>query len=434
MSLDPLRAPGAGADGTRRLLVIAYKFPDVILPGGSTRIEKLLKYLPAPWAPVVLSVRVPDEALVEPVHRGPHVHRTGSHYGAFAKAYRAVHLRREGALRRWGIQTARVLKNLVLVPDDAILWWPRAFPEGRRLVRDHGVDAIFASGPPYSGLVLAALLGRATGVPFVADLRDDWAGNPLAGRRNPTQALTELPLERWTMRRSARVVHVTEGSVELYRHRYPELSERMVLIRNGYDEEDVDRIAPARKAAGELRILHAGSLKDGRDPSPLLQAMALLAARDRRYGRIRFRQVGATHRAIQEGASSSRVADQVEWRGPVPRAEAVRLMGDADVLLLLPTPEAPTAIPGKAYEYLRTGRPVLVLSGENETTRFLRGFSGVSVRRPRDVNGIAELLADWFDTGDIPAPDPAAGLPYSRRSQAAQLADLLDEVLAERAR
>lgn len=432
--MRPEPAAGAAGPGERRLLVLAYKFPDLILPGGSTRVEKLVKYLPAPWAPVVLSVEVPDGALAEPVHRGPRVHRTPSHYGAFAQAYRAVHLRQGGGLRRGCIQAARLVKNLVLVPDDAVLWWPRAYPAARRLARTYSAEALFASGPPYSGLVLCALLSRSTGLPFVADLRDDWAGNPLAGRRNPTQALTEFPLERWTLRQAARVIHVTEASRELYRRRYPKLAERMVLLRNGYDEEDFDGAAPRRKEAGELLILHAGSLKDGRDPAPLLRAMALLAARGERYRRIRFVQLGTTHRAVEERAAGYGVGDQAEWRGPVPRAEAARRMGEADALLLLPTPEAPTAVPGKAYEYLRAGRPVLVLSGENETTRFLGAFPGVAVRAPDDTLGLAQLLAEWFESAEVRSPDPAAVLPYSRRSQAAELASLLDAVRAEAAR
>ena len=57
----------------RTVLVVAFKFPDVILPGGSVRVEKFLRYLPQRWRRVVLSVEVPEEALVEEVHRGPEV-------------------------------------------------------------------------------------------------------------------------------------------------------------------------------------------------------------------------------------------------------------------------------------------------------------------------------------------------------------------------
>ncbi|MDW7709331.1 MAG: glycosyltransferase [Deferrisomatales bacterium] len=430
-------APGGRGEETAqalRVLVIAYKFPDVILPGGSTRIEKLLKYLPPPWSPVVLSVQVPDESLVEDVHRGPQVHRTGSHYGAFVRAYRSVNLGRAGVLRRWGIHTVRVLKNLLLVPDDAVLWWPRAYPEALRLAHRYQAQAVLVSGPPFSGLVLGASVGRAARLPFVADLRDDWAGNALAGRRNPVQALTEFPLERWTLRRAARIIHVTEASLDLYRRRYPEIAERMALVRNGYDEEDFAGTSVQPKVPGSLWLLHAGTLKDGRDPSPVFEAMALLARQEPKYRTLRLTQVGATHQEILDRAERLDLAHQTEWIERVPRARVAALLGKADALLLLPTPEAPTAIPGKAYEYLRAGRPLLVVSDENETTQFLRGFSGVAVRSPEDVAGIAGVLSEWFEAAEIPTGDPAAALPYSRRAQAGELAALLDEVRREKIR
>ena len=52
-----------------KLLMLAYKFPDLIVPGGSTRVEKLVKYLPRHGVePHVLSVQVPRTAL-DDVHR-----------------------------------------------------------------------------------------------------------------------------------------------------------------------------------------------------------------------------------------------------------------------------------------------------------------------------------------------------------------------------
>ncbi len=412
----------------RRVLVLVFKFPDVIVPGGSVRTEKFLTYLPNRWAPIVLSVRIPEAALHDPIHRAPFVHRTPSHYGVFARAYRTMHLDGPRGLRARAIDFVRRVKNLVLVPDDALLWWPRALPEALRLVRRHRPEIIFATGPPFSVPLLGSLVSRMAGVPLVADFRDDWAGNPSGNKPGITEALTARAIEGHVIRRAVRVVHVTPASVERYRRRYPAQAERMVLIPNGYDEADFAGLTPGKKPAGRLRILHAGSLKEGRSPLPVLEAIRRLEHERPDCRSIRLTQFGTTHREHLEAVEAAGLSDTVTWGEYLPRREVVRRMVGSDALLLIPTRFSPTAVPGKAYEYLRAGRPLLVMAPESAATRLLAGFRGVVVRDPGDVAGIAGTLEAWFDAADPPAPDPQEALAFSRESQAGELADLLDEV------
>lgn len=408
------------------VLVVAYKFPDVLVPGGSVRVEKFVKYLPSfGWRPVVLTVELPEECLVAPEHRGEDVHRIPSHYGAFVRAYRARYMEEGAAARRGAVEIARRAKNLLLVPDDAVLWWPRAIPAARELIRTHPVKAVFASGPPFSGLLLGRRIARRAAVPFVADFRDDWAGNPLAGERNVVQGMTEYPQESRVVRAAARVVHVTEASVRLYRERYPECAERMVLIANGFDEEDLQDVPSPAPRAGILRLLHAGTLKQSHPLPALFDAMARLGERVRG---VTFHQVGPCHAVHRERARERGLDVATRWTDLVPRREMVSLLGEADVLVLLPQQDAETAVPGKVYEYLRAGRPVLCISRGNEATRFVSGFEGVHVHDVADVAGIAATLARWLAEGPPTPPPPAQVAPYQRKVLTGHLAALLDEV------
>jgi glycosyltransferase involved in cell wall biosynthesis len=410
---------------SRRLLVLAYKFPDLVTPGGSTRVEKFVKYLPRHgWEPLVLSVKLPSGAPVEEVHRGRRVVRTASSYATAVRAYRTRYIEMVPEWRRSLIEIVRRLKNLLFVPDDALMWWPAALPAALRIIRKERPDALFVSGPPFSGLLLGALLRRITGVPFVADLRDDWAGNPLAGPRNSMQALSERPFERLALGSADAILHVTQASLDLYRQRYRRMVMR--LVPNGFDEEEFPEIPPADRRPGRLQLLHLGSLKEGNSPAPLLRAMELLSKRDARYRGIRVRFVGTTHR--EHVGPGSALNGQVEWLDRVPRREALRLMGESDGLVLLPFRNAPTHIPGKTYEYLRSGRPLLVVSEPHETARFLSRFEGPVVHAPGDVQGIAGTLAEWYDRGPPPAVNAEEVSRFSRERLTGELADVLGEV------
>ncbi|MHC4932645.1 MAG: hypothetical protein ACYTGV_10705, partial [Planctomycetota bacterium] len=101
----------------RRVLVLAYKFPDLVTAGGSTRVEKFVKYLPRHgWDPIVLSVKLPPDAPVEEIHRGERVVRTASSYATAVRAYRTRYLDVVPEWRRGLIEMVRRLKNLFCVP------------------------------------------------------------------------------------------------------------------------------------------------------------------------------------------------------------------------------------------------------------------------------------------------------------------------------
>jgi glycosyltransferase involved in cell wall biosynthesis len=155
--------------------------------------------------------------------------------------------------------------------------------------------------------------------------------------------------------------------------------------------------------------------------------MKELADRDARYAGISLSLVGTHHREHVDAAKTVGLNGQVRWIERVPRTDVVARMGACDALVLLPSQDAPTAIPGKAYEYLRAERPVLVVSAPNETTRFLAD-KGPVIRAPDDVAGIAAVLADWFDRADPPAPAAGSVARFARERLAGELGALLGEV------
>ena len=98
----------------------------------------------------------------------------------------------------------------------------------------------------------------------------------------------------------------------------------------------------------------------------MLQALKELID-EKRIGpdQLRVRFTGAWE--VTE-TSCENLAQELEQRGivqrepPVPHDACVRLMMAAEILLIL-QPASPLQIPGKIYEYIATGRPLLVIGG-----------------------------------------------------------------------
>ena len=73
---------------------------------------------------------------------------------------------------------ARSLSRRVLVPDENVAWNLTAIPAAVRIVRKHEIDVVLTTSPPNSVHLIGAAVKRATGVRWVADLRDSIASHP----------------------------------------------------------------------------------------------------------------------------------------------------------------------------------------------------------------------------------------------------------------
>jgi hypothetical protein len=124
--------------------------------------------------------------------------------------------------------------------------------------------------------------------------------------------------------------------------------------------------------------------------------------------------------------------------GGRPHAEARRAQRGADLLLLWrPRGEGfRTMVPGKLYEYLDAGRPLLALIPAGEESAQLAAEGGAERIDPGDRAAFSAALERRFDAWAQhgPAPDrrPAWIAEHQRAALARRLAGLLDSVTEPR--
>jgi hypothetical protein len=90
-------------------------------------------------------------------------------------------------------------------------------------------------------------------------------------------------------------------------------------------------------------------------------------------------------------------------------------------------------IPGKLYEYLGAGRPLLALVPESEAADLVRGLGCAEIAAPDDVEAIAAALERFVDSKRAGAlaeryPPPDATC-FTRPEQARNLAALLQNMM-----
>lgn len=411
----------------RRVLFLAYLFPP-IANSGTRRSLSFVNNLPdCGWQPLVLSLEPDRHSSVEPellaeVRPGTRVER--------------VPLLSRLRARRWagwlpGALGERVVEALnwrlharANLPDKAAGWLRPAVERAVQLHQREGFDVIYASGWPWTAFLAAREISRRTGKPYVLDYRDQWtpSGDMAWEHATPEQLRDNPALERMAAKDAAAVITVTRALVQSVGRDCGR--DDLHLITNGFEPADFagDVEAPAD---GLLRIAYAGVWRPGYGLQDLYAAIALLKAQGcAELSRLRVQAAG-----FQPGpAAEAGVTDWVSELGPVPHAQAVTLMKQAD-LLYLPVPSgyyAVASLPGKLFEYLACGRTILAVVPEGSEVAQVLEDTGGGVRvEPGDVAGLAQVLRAWLrGQGHV---QPPHGIDrYSRAATTRRLAHVLD--------
>jgi hypothetical protein len=126
---------------------------------------------------------------------------------------------------------------------------------------------------------------------------------------------------------------------------------------------------------------------------------------------------------------------KVVKRSFVAHEEAVRMMRDADSLLLLNADKPGThrIINAKTFEYMAARRPLFVVAPEGDLWDVVRSLPGVQLCPPSQADRIADALVETVMRHERGVRFDAAKWDISRferRHLAGELSDLLDETVS----
>ena len=415
--------------GSRKVLIVAYHYPPVGLSSGIQRTLKFSAYLRLHgWEPIVLTV---DPRAYPQVNQGQ--------MGDIPSGLQVERVFARDSARHFAIAGRHL--RLTAIPDRWVSWWPAAVWHGMRLIRQQRPALIMSTFPIATAHLIALTLQRLSGLPWVADFRDnmtdaEYPQDPLTWRFNRW-------LEGATVRRCRSALFTTPGARTMYAERYPEVpASHWSIIENGFDEENFasaeDGFEPKPLGSpGQLVLLHSGILyPEERDPRPFFAALAALKlSGDIAPGKLSvvLRATGCDehHRALLKQYD---VEDIVRLEPPVAYRDALREMLCADGLLLFQAEMCNHQIPAKLYEYLRAGPPILALThAAGDTAATLCAAGAGTLADLADEHAIRrqlqQFLAELRNGTPRRTPRQAASA-HSRRARTAELATLFDQVLA----
>ena len=423
----------------KRVLIITYYWP----PSGGSGVQRWLKfakYLPeAGWEPVIFTPENPDfdlqdESLEKEIP--PHLevikfpiwepYQLFSRIKGETKTHpgRLLEQKDRGFLEKAAIW----MRANLLVPDPRVFWVKPSVKFLTDLAKSGQFQAIITTGPPHSMHLIGLELKRKTGLPWIADFRDPWS---------QWEFLDKMPMTDWIRNRHQSLEQsvLKEADAVLtisptFQNDLEKLAGRKIkLLTNGYDPADLPvDFSPKAKKERELHLVYSGVIDSIRNPVPVLKAL-----------KEEFFQTGEEVKMTFVGKVSEQVRDFVKadvwlsqrvfFPGYVSHGEVFDFYAKADVLVLIltDTKNAQGNIPGKLFEYLATGVPVLALGDpDGDSAKILHEAGGGEVIRHEDFVKIQIALRKLMD-GDGVAKSEAKIDRFSRQALAHDLAQILDE-------
>jgi glycosyltransferase involved in cell wall biosynthesis len=314
-------------------------------------------------------------------------------------------------------------RSLWSFPDLQVGWLPHAVSAGASLIKGWRPDVIYASGPPHTALVVAHILSRRYGIPWVAELRDLWVDNPYHSSSGIRKFLMAR-LERRVLSSAKGFVVPTNGLKEILRSKYQTPT---AVVLNGFDPYDFLEEVKPPVASEKVTIVHMGSTYGTRrDPSPLFEALNLLGP-DAEKVKVKF--YGEYLEAVSDLARRLEVEDFVEFHNPVSHKESLKIQQEADVLFLLvwDNPAEKDHCPGKLFEYIGSRRPILMRGYAHCVAADLITQHNLGVVK-NDSHEIKEQLRIWIrqkEAGGIPPINRAFSSEFTRQTQIKRLNEFL---------
>jgi hypothetical protein len=262
-------------------------------------------------------------------------------------------------LRR-GKYLARYARQLA-VPDGKVGWILPAVRRGLEIAREYSFDLCFSTSPRPTAHFVGRRLARRLKIPWVADFALPWSDAHWLADRPQMIGWLDQRLER-SMVRSAR--HITVAYADIARSislRFGRaLEQRMSVIPTGFSEDLFASCEPERP--GKFTVVYPGNhfCEQGRKGARFLEAVdEWLASAPCLKDQIEFVFIGKRDEELLRCRAAMKHPEAVRITGIISHRECVAAIRSSNACLVN---TVGNRIPGKIYECLRAGKPILALA------------------------------------------------------------------------
>ncbi|MGB3526566.1 MAG: glycosyltransferase [Flavobacteriales bacterium] len=295
--------------------------------------------------------------------------------------------------------------------DRGIFWRKPLLHTAGKLIREHGIRNVIATGAPFSLLAYAAELKQQyPTIHLVSDLRDMWTGGSSYGYQaiGRKRLRHEQQMEATVAKVSNMLVSPHSVVLDYLGHTYGVPAERMKVLPHAIDPEDLG--APVHRTKSSMfRMIYAGSLYDAREARRYFELVleAFEHVRDNRpelLPNCRFDLYITDHgtKAFSDLVKARGFQDVIHFHEPLPPQEIMDQIAKADLVLAYHPHDKKDIMVTKFAEVTYLGCPILHIGDPGVVSRtIVEQHMGDSIRLdelvtelPRIISGERTVIVD----------------------------------------
>ena len=428
----------------KKVLIITYYWP----PSGGAGVQrwlKFVKYLPQfGWEPVVIAPENPeypviDETLADDIPDEAEIIKLPiwEPYGVFKKitGRKKEEKVNNGLLfdekeQSFTEKMSLWIRGNLLLPDPRLFWITPSVKQLKKIIPEINPDMLITTGTPHSvHLIGQRLKHHFPKLPWLADLRDPWSNLDM---------LDQFYASQWAKSRQRKLENKALSAADVVTTVSPtwaaELQQTVSTpvhsITNGFDRDDFEIGNLAEMQSNDFIISHVGIINSYRNPEPLWSTLEELCDEIPAFAeKLKLEIVGITDAGLGKTLDKfPLVKNRTTVKGYVPHKEVIKQYQKSACLLLLlnNTRNSKGHIPGKFFEYVASGKPILAISPENSDVAAIIRENNFGFACPFDEKEkIKQSVLQIFQQKKQPSVEKAIDL-FSRENLTGKLAALLN--------
>ena len=255
------------------------------------------------------------------------------------------------------------IRGNLFIPDARVFWVKPSVTFLEKYILENDIETIVTSGPPHSLHLIGLELKKKIDLKWYADFRDPWTtiGYHKSLRLSNFAAKKHKNLEHQVLN-TADTIIVTSNTTKT---EFQAITDKPIaVLTNGYDTEQVEK----QTLDSKFSLAHIGSFLSERNPMILWESLIELTQEISDFKlHLEIKLIGAVSQEVLETITQFGLHTYLNNLGYVSHAEAIAHQRKSQVLLLIEidSDDTRSIIPGKLFEYLVSGRPIIAIGPQN---------------------------------------------------------------------
>ncbi|WP_417624810.1 hypothetical protein [Paremcibacter congregatus] len=322
----------------------------------------------------------------------------------------------------------KILSNFS-TPDLGVFFINNYVCVAKKIINEHHIKNVIVSTPPHSDQLIGLKLKKhyKNKIKFIVDYRDSWNCSPIFSKSSFFLRKYSEAMEKKVISSADYFTCISEPMLTKLTKLYPSiinLNNKSSLIMNGFDEDQFSLLFDGQKVDdGIFRIGYFGSMSDEegsyRNPTIFFEALEKI---DLPIKVIIYGPVSINSKWLR------RLESKLEVHPPVGHVEALRLMQDMDILMLLISKYdgVDEIMTGKFFDYVLVGRKVLSIGPKTMAVCNIIEKENIGYIAPFDnQKEIVSVLKRLVKYG-VKTFDGKQYIKYSRQNQYNKFLEILD--------